>query len=117
MVLEGLAGQAVGAGPRTESCCCSYKSAISVGEAWWSVPSDCLSARQLHYTVSVHPDSSATLSPGWYVTLLLPILLASARFVGKWGMNEESQVRGCYNITFYLYQTGNSVGSPLNQMQ
>ena len=30
-------------------------------------------------------------------------------------MNEESQVRGCYNI-FYLHQPGNSVGSPLNQM-
>ena len=29
-------------------------------------------------------------------------------------MNEESQVRGCYN--FYLHQPGNSVGSPLNQM-
>ena len=28
-------------------------------------------------------------------------------------MNEESQVRGCYN--FYLHQPGNSVGSPLNQ--
>ena len=31
-------------------------------------------------------------------------------------MNEESQFRGCYNITFYLHQPGNSVGSPLNQM-
>ena len=31
-------------------------------------------------------------------------------------MNEESQVKGCYNITFYLRQPGNSVGSPLNQM-
>ena len=30
-------------------------------------------------------------------------------------MNEESQVRGCYNITV-LHQPGNSVGSPLNQM-
>ena len=30
-------------------------------------------------------------------------------------MNEESQVRGCYNITSYLHQPGNSVGSPLNQ--
>ena len=29
-------------------------------------------------------------------------------------MNEESQVRGCYN--FCLHQVGNSVGSPLNQM-
>ena len=28
-------------------------------------------------------------------------------------MNEESQVRGCYN--FHLHQPGNSVGSPLNQ--
>ena len=31
-------------------------------------------------------------------------------------MDEESQVRGCYKITFYLHQPGNSVGSPLNQM-
>ena len=31
-------------------------------------------------------------------------------------MNKESQVRGCYNITFYLHQAGNSVGSPLNQI-
>ena len=32
-------------------------------------------------------------------------------------MNEEAQVRGCYNITlFCLHQPGNSVGSPLNQM-
>ena len=31
-------------------------------------------------------------------------------------MDEESQVRGCYNIMFYLHQPGNSVGSPLNQM-
>ena len=29
-------------------------------------------------------------------------------------MNEESQVRGCYN--FYSHQPENSVGSPLNQM-
>ena len=29
-------------------------------------------------------------------------------------MNEESQVRCCYNILFH--QPGNSVGSPLNQM-
>ena len=28
-------------------------------------------------------------------------------------MNEESQVRGCYN--FYLRQPGNGAGSPLNQ--
>ena len=32
----------------------------------------------------------------------------------KGSMNEESQVRGCYN--FYLHQPENSVGSPLNQM-
>ena len=30
-------------------------------------------------------------------------------------MNEESQVRGCYN-NFYLRQPGNRVGPPLNQM-
>ena len=31
-------------------------------------------------------------------------------------MDEESQVRGCCYITFYLHQPGNSVGSPLNQV-
>ena len=31
-------------------------------------------------------------------------------------MNEESQVRGCCNITFICTNQGNSVGSPLNQM-
>ena len=32
-------------------------------------------------------------------------------------MNEESQIRGCYNIPFIqLHHPGNSVGSPLNQM-
>ena len=31
-------------------------------------------------------------------------------------MNKELQVRGCYNITFYAHQPGNSVGFPLNQM-
>ena len=35
-------------------------------------------------------------------------------------MNEESQVRGCYNITFSCTNqetvSGNSVGSALNQM-
>ena len=51
------------------------------------VPSDCLSAfgsRQLRYTVLVPPDSSSTLSADSSSTLsLLPILLASARFVGE----------------------------------
>ena len=29
-------------------------------------------------------------------------------------MNEESQIRGCYNITFIYTPSGNSVGSPGN---
>ena len=71
--LEGLASQAASTGRRTGSCCCSCKSAISVGEARWSgplrlpqcrtAPLHCPSAfRQLFYTVSVPPDSSSTLS-------------------------------------------------------
>ena len=63
-MLEGLAGQATGAGPRTGSCCCSCISAISVGEAWWSgplglpqcwtAPLHCPSASwHLFYTVSL----------------------------------------------------------------
>ena len=84
--LEGLAGQAAGAGPRTGSCCCSCKSAISVGEAWWSgplglpqclrlqtAPLHCFSAsRQLLYTVSVPPDSSSTLSQCLQTSLHCP---------------------------------------------
>ena len=69
---EGLAGQAASAGPRTGSCCCSCKSAISVGETRWSGPLGlpqcrtalihCPSASwQLLYTVPVLPDSSSTL--------------------------------------------------------
>ena len=50
-MLEGLAGQAASTGPRTGSCCCRCKSAVS-------------SSRQLLYTVPVHPDSSSALSPG-----------------------------------------------------
>ena len=186
---EGLAGQAASAGPRTGSCCCSCKSAISVGETRWSgplglpqcrtallhcpsaswqllytvsVPPDssstlsagaprqllytvprclpaalphCLSAsRQLLYTVSVPPDSSSTLSPGRCVTLLLcdsstvwlfyfqscsPAPGVIEERGGEWGkqvgsMDEELQVRGCYNITFNC--TNQETGSPLNQM-
>ena len=119
-MLEGLAGQAASTGRRTGSCCCSCKSAISVGEAWWSgpiglpqclrlqtAPLHCTSAsRQLRYTVPVPPgssslyqrlhtpplhclpvppDSSATLSPGRCVTLLLPVLIAAPGFVGERG--------------------------------
>ena len=69
---------------------------LVVGSAWTA-------SRQLLYTVS------------WLVTLLLPVLLASASFcrgVG-WGvegkqvgsMSEEPQVRGCYNITFICTPT------------
>ena len=116
-VLEGLADQAAGAGPRTGSCCCSCcRSATSVGEARWSGPprtasvpnssaplSQCLLTAPLH-CLPVPPDSSATLSLGRCVTLLLPILLAG---VGKQvgSMDEEPQVRGCYNITFICTPT------------
>ena len=74
-VLEGLAGQAASTGRRTGSCCCRCKSAISVGEAWWSgplglpqcqtAPLHCPSAsRQLLYTLSrsVPCDSSTSNS-------------------------------------------------------
>ena len=101
LVSAGLAGQVASTGPRTGSCCCSCKSAISVGEAWWSgplglpqcrtTPVHCTSAStQFLYTVSVPPDSSSTLSPGWCVTLLLPVLLAAARICRRagWGVRE-----------------------------
>ena len=116
---EGLAGQAASTGRRTGSCCCSCKSAISVGEARWSGPQRTNSVpdssatlhvpsapRQLLYTACpqcpqtaplrcmspVPPDSSATLSAGRCVTLLLPVLIASAsvcRGVG-WGAEGEA---------------------------
>ena len=92
-MLEGLAVEATS----TESCCFSSKSATSVGEARWSGP---LELPQC-WTAPPHcpqclPDSSSTLSAGasrqlrytvsWSVmTLLLPILIASASFVGEWG--------------------------------
>ena len=76
-MLKGLAGQAASNGRRTGSCCCSCKSAIPVGEAWWSgtlelsqclrlqtAPLNCLSAsRQLFYTVSRLVCDSSTSSP------------------------------------------------------
>ena len=133
-MLEGLAGQAASAGPRTGSCCCSCKSAISVGETRClsagqlcytvpvlpdsfstlfqclqtapllcpPVPPDSFStlypgaSRRLFYTVSVPPDSSSTLSPGRCVTLLLPVLLASARFCrgAGWGVREAGWKHG-----------------------
>ena len=127
-MLEGLAVEAASTGQRTGSCCCSCcRSGISVGEARWSGPFElprrrtaplhcpqCLLTAPLH-CLPVPPDSSATLSPGRCVTLLLPILLASASFCrGRgWGvegkqvgsMDEEPQVRGCYNITFICTPT------------
>ena len=96
-----LGCQAASTGRRTGSCCCSCcRSAISVGEAWWSgplklpqcqtAPLHCPSAsQQLLYTVPVPPDRSSTLFPGWCVTLLLPILLASTRFWRGAGVGSE----------------------------
>ena len=110
---EGLAG--------TRSCCCSCcRSTISVGEAWSGrVPSDSLGAfgsRQLRYTVPVPPDSSSTLSPSQCVTLLLPILLTSARICRGtgWGVREAGWKHE-WRVTsqrllqhnFYLHQPGN----------
>ena len=94
---------------------CSCKSAISVGEARWSGPLELPQCQTAPLLCPVPPDSSSTLSSGRCVTLLLPILLASPAFVGEWGwgvegkqvgsMDEESQVRGCYNITFICTPT------------
>ena len=121
-------------GQLTGSCCCSCKSAISVGETRClsagqlcytvpvlpdsfstlfqclqtapllcpPVPPDSFStlypgaSRQLFYTASVPPDSSSTLSPGRCVTLLLPVLLASARFCrgAAWGVREAGWKHG-----------------------
>ena len=80
---------------------------LSVGLARWSGLHRTVSVQDSSATLSpVPPDSSSALSPGRSVTLLLPVLLASASFcrgVG-WGvgwivegkqvgsMNEESEV-------------------------
>ena len=90
LMLEGLAGQAASTGRRTGSCCCSCcRSAISVDKARWSGTLELTQCwTVLLNCLLVPPDSSSTLSPGRCVTLLLPILLASARFcrgVG-WGV-------------------------------
>ena len=65
-MLDGLAFEAASTG----SCCCSCKSAISVGEARWSGPLGLPQCRTapLHCPAPLHclpvpPDSSATLSP------------------------------------------------------
>ena len=123
----GLAGQAVSTGQRTGSCCCSCcRSAISVGELGGQVPSNCLSAGQLCYTA---PSASRQLlytvcrclqtAPlhcllvGHDSSTSNPVRSASfCRGVG-WGvegkqvgsMDEEPQVRGCYNITFICTPT------------
>ena len=101
-MLEGMAGQAASTRPRTGSCCCSCcRSAISVGEARWSGPLELPQCRTAPLHCPVPPDSSSTLSAGasrqlrytvsWSVmTLLLPILLASASFVGEW----DGELRG-----------------------
>ena len=83
-MLERLVGQARLRAPGQEL------DPVAVVVNQQSVPpessSHCPSAsRQLLYTVSVPPDSSSTLSPGWCVTFQLPILIASARFVGELG--------------------------------
>ena len=122
-MLEGLAGQAASTGPRTGSCCCSCcRSAISVGEARWpdslelpqcrTAPLHCPSASltaPLH-CLPVPPDSSSTLSPGRCDSSTSnPDRSTSfcrgveGRQVGS--MDEEPQVRGCYNITFICTPT------------
>ena len=62
---------------------------VSVPPDSSSTLSQCLPTAPLH-CLPVPPDSSATLSPGRYVTLLLAILLASARFCRGtgWGVRE-----------------------------
>ena len=89
---ESLAVEAASTG----SCCCSCKSAISVGEARWSGALELPQCRTAPLHCPVPPDSSSPLSAGasrqlrytvsWLVTLLLPILLASASFCRGVGM-------------------------------
>ena len=129
---KGLAGQAASTGPWTGSCCCSCKPAISVGEARWSgppqtasVPNSSAPLSQRLLTAPLHclpvpPDSSATLSPGDSSTSNPARKRQVCRGV-VWGVEGsrleawmKSQVRGCYNITFYLHtnQPGNCRLSP-----
>ena len=135
---ESLAVEAVSTGRRTGSCCCSCcRSAISVGETRWSGPHRTASVPDSSATLSpVPPDSSSPLSAGasrqllytvsWSVmTLLLTILIAAPGFVGEWGwgiegkqvgsMDEEPQVRDCYNITFICTPTNQETVEVIKQ--
>ena len=84
LVSAGLAawpGHVASTGPRTGSCCCSCKSAISVGEAWWSGPLGLPQCR----TTPVHCTSASTqflsqcLPTGPLRCLLVGVWLFSAR--------------------------------------
>ena len=113
---ESLAVQAASTGRRTGSCCCSCcRSAISVGEARWSGPLEqpqCPPTAPLH-CLPVPLDSSSTLSPGRCVCTSNPArkrqvcrgvgMGSGGKQVGS--MDEEPQVRGCYNITFICTPT------------
>ena len=98
---KGVVGKQVGSMDDEEPQVRGCRSAISVGEArvvrstrTASVPdssatlSQCLLTAPLH-CLPVPPVSSATLSPGRCVTLLLPSLLASARFCRGVGEGSE----------------------------
>ena len=89
LVLEGLAVEAASTGRKTGSCCCSCKSAISVGEVRWSGPRGLPQCRTapLH-CLPVPPDSSSTPSPDLCVSLLLLILIAAPGFFrgAGWGV-------------------------------
>ena len=130
-MLEGLAVEAASTGQRTGSCCCSCKSAISVDEAWWSGPLEL----PLCQTAPLHCPSTSwqllstvcrCLQTAPLHCLLVGLWLSyfqscsqAPGFVGKrrgelrgkqvGSMNEEPQVRGCYNITFICTPTNQEI--------
>ena len=93
-LLEGLVGQAASTGRRTGSCCCSCKSAISVGEAWWSGPLGLPQCLRLQ-TAPLHCTSTSgqllyTVCRQLLYTLSTSNPACSARFCSGagWGVRE-----------------------------
>ena len=141
--MKQVPGQTGGSGAKTrwkrEAYC--YTPAQAPGgtvATWTSVPGAGFEADHAPERLN---RSHCALPRGWYGVVrvfLIPqsshrdipaqvrILIAAPGFVGgRCGeqgqqvgrVNEESQVRGCYNITFICTnQERDSVGSPLNQM-
>ena len=91
---ESLAVEAAGTGRRTGSCCCSCKSAISVGEARWSGPLELPQCR----TAPLHCPQCLPTAP--LHCLLVGVRLfyfqscsPAPAFVGEWDGEWDGELR------------------------